>query len=94
MRQIEDLLRRDRESQLPELPDTRYTAAVVKRRLGETPVQPPEPDIDWPLIAACGGLVVGGALTAVGLGLNPWWLLVVPSSVFPLFPILLRKGAR
>lgn len=94
MNEMETLLGKDREAGVPEPPDARYTVAAVRRRLGETRPPAARPDIDWPLVAACAGTVAGGALAALTLGVNPWWLLLVPCSMFPLFPILMRKGAR
>lgn len=93
MREIEELLRKDRERAALEVPDVRYTAAGVRRRMVRAPVPEPAPSIDWAMILACGGIVGGGALTAIGLGLNPWWLALVPFSAIPFFPILIRKGA-
>lgn len=94
MKEIEDLLRRNREAgALPELPDPVYTAAVVRRRLGPVPEPTSWLDHTWALLAGGVAGAAALALAALALGASPWWLLAAPVSALPLWPILLRKGA-
>lgn len=98
MNSVEDLLRRDRAIPLPEPPDVRFTASAVRRRMGGVPLKGARKrrargSVDWLIFLGALGTVAGAALTAVTLGLNPWWLLAFPVSALPFSPILLRKGA-
>ncbi|MGE5672932.1 MAG: hypothetical protein ACM3XM_03475 [Mycobacterium leprae] len=93
MKPMELLLRQDRVAPLPELPDPRYTEAVVRNRLGLVTEVSARPSPEWPLLVGIGTALVGGVLLALLLGLNPWWLAGVPAAVLLFSPILLRKGA-
>jgi fatty acid desaturase len=92
VKEIEELLRRDRAAGIPDPPDVSFTVAAVKRRLAQQP-QVQERADDWTLVLAAAALFAGAASTAVLLGLHPAWLLLVPLAALTLFPILLGRGA-
>jgi hypothetical protein len=91
MKEIEELLRNERNAGMPEPPDARYTMAVVRHRLGIRP----EPhrrgrESEWLLVAAALCLVVVAFLC---FGFSPWWLTALSAAALSMTPILLRKGA-
>ena len=91
MKEMEDLLIRNRTASIPGPPAVEYTVAAVQRRLGpQVPV--PNPETDWlPAIAGVATLIAVVAVI-VAMGLNLWWLSIIPLAGLPLSPALLRRG--
>lgn len=90
MREVETLLRRDREAGLPEPPDPRYTVAAIHRRMGRLPAaSAPAQEPAWPLILTT-YLLLGSI--ALAWGIIPC-LIALALAALCTSPLLLRKGA-
>lgn len=91
MKQMEELLHRDRAAGVPQPPEARYTIAAINHRLGIRPAATDRPkQSEWlPILAALCLMLV--ALLYVGL--NPWFLGAIAFVTVCSTPILLRKGA-
>lgn len=91
MREVEELLRQERDSELPPTPDYRYTEAVVRRRMAGAPTAVrTKTGAGLPAVSAAGVLLFGIG-TAVLYGPSPWWLLALPLAVLCLCPLLLQR---
>jgi Flp pilus assembly protein TadB len=91
MKEVEELLRRDRAAGVPDPPDVRYTVAAINRRLGRLPAARQQPkDSEWLLVLVAFCLLV---VVVLYVGVNPWWLAAISLAALCMTPILLRKGA-
>ncbi len=91
MSEIKELLHKDREAGIPDLPDVRYTTAALRQRLRQVKPIEREP-IGLAVVIAI--LLVGGLTAGLWLlGLDLRWMLLLLLPAFASLPLLIQKGA-